>query len=48
MIFHWVDSPVLVSFESTPKSIAAIPFPAITICNMNKVGYLYSILSFSC
>ena len=31
-------SPVLVSFDSTPVPISDIPFPAFTICNMNKVS----------
>lgn len=34
---HWAASPVLVSFESEPLPITEIPFPAISICNMNKV-----------
>ena len=31
------NSPVLVSFASEPTPIWEIPFPALTICNMNKV-----------
>ena len=33
----WQKSPVLVSFDSTVTPISEIPFPAVTICNMNKV-----------
>ena len=32
-----VASPVLVSFASEPTPIWEIPFPALTVCNMNKV-----------
>ena len=31
------NSPVLVTFASEPTPIWEIPFPALTICNMNKV-----------
>ena len=31
------NSPVLVSFASQPTPIWQIPFPALTLCNMNKV-----------
>ena len=33
----WQNSPVLVSFDSSVTPISTIPFPAVTICNMNKV-----------
>ena len=33
-----VTSPVLVSFASEPTPIWEIPFPALTVCNMNKVS----------
>ena len=36
MLDRYMDSPVLMSFNSNPKPITEIPFPAITICNMNK------------
>ena len=32
-----ITSPVLVSFASEPTPIWEIPFPALTVCNMNKV-----------
>jgi len=32
-----ITSPVLVSFDGTPVPIWEIPFPALTLCNMNKV-----------
>ncbi len=35
---RWQRSPVLVSFDSTQVAIYEIPFPSLTICNMNKVG----------
>lgn len=31
------ESPVIVSFEPIETNIDSIPFPAVTICNMNKV-----------
>ena len=30
-------SPVIVSFQEAEASIVQIPFPAITICNVNNV-----------
>jgi len=33
---RYKDSPVIVSFEPEETNIDQIPFPAITICNMNK------------
>ncbi|XP_059082617.1 pickpocket protein 28-like isoform X1 [Tigriopus californicus] len=33
----WQQSPVLVSFDSTPVPIWKVPFPSFTVCNMNKV-----------
>ena len=35
---RYVKSPVVVSSDSTPQPISAIPFPAVTICNMNKAS----------
>ena len=32
-----ITSPVLVSFASETTPIWKIPFPALTVCNMNKV-----------
>ena len=36
MLQRYLDSPVLMSFNSNPRPITEIPFPAVTICNMNK------------
>ena len=33
----WKTSPVLVSFDSVQTGIYNIPFPSMTVCNMNKV-----------
>ena len=35
---RYMKSPVVVSSDSTPQPISAIPFPAVTICNMNKAS----------
>ncbi len=40
MIEKWNRSPILVSFDSDSVAIYQIPFPSITICNMNKVTKL--------
>lgn len=32
----WVYTPVIVGINPTFQSISNIPFPAITICNMNQ------------
>ncbi len=37
VINKWKTSPVLVSFESVQTGIYSIPFPSLTVCNMNKV-----------
>lgn len=37
IITKWQTSPVLVSFDSKTTPIWTIPFPAFTLCNMNKV-----------
>ncbi|KAI9565143.1 putative amiloride-sensitive sodium channel [Daphnia sinensis] len=34
----WVDSPVLMSLDSNRYPLKNIPFPAVTICNVNKVS----------
>ncbi len=34
----YVSSPVLLSFDSIPVPISDIPFPSMTICNMNRVS----------
>jgi hypothetical protein len=33
----WNENPVLVAFNPTDATFNEIPFPAITICNMNQV-----------
>ncbi|CAL8128768.1 unnamed protein product [Orchesella dallaii] len=37
MIQRYEKTPVIVSFQSTEQPINTIPFPAITICNMNQL-----------
>lgn len=32
----WSSSPVIITFSSATTSISDLPFPAVTICNMNK------------
>ncbi|XP_059480003.1 pickpocket protein 28-like [Neocloeon triangulifer] len=32
----WVDAPVILSFSTISTSVAEIPFPAFTVCNMNN------------
>lgn len=34
----WEDSPVLMSLDSNRYPLKNIPFPAVTICNVNKVS----------
>ncbi|XP_037941630.1 pickpocket protein 28, partial [Teleopsis dalmanni] len=33
----WVNTPVIIGVSPEPTSILQVPFPAITICNMNQV-----------
>ena len=33
----WETSPVYVSVESTSYPIAYVPFPAVTVCSVNKI-----------
>lgn len=35
----WQSTPVIIGYSSTMLAIQDIPFPAITICNMNKAKY---------
>lgn len=35
----WQSTPVIIGYSSTMTPIQDIPFPAITICNMNKAKY---------
>ena len=37
IVDKWKTSPILVSFDSSVTPISEIPFPALTICNYNKV-----------
>ncbi|XP_059083484.1 pickpocket protein 28-like [Tigriopus californicus] len=37
VLAKWQESPILVSYDSTTTPIWELPFPALTICNMNKV-----------
>ncbi len=37
VIDKWQTSPVLVSFDSKAVPIWEVPFPSMTICNLNKV-----------
>ncbi|XP_054274391.1 pickpocket protein 28-like isoform X2 [Macrosteles quadrilineatus] len=34
--YKWTHSPVILSLSPEPTPLSAIPFPAITICNMNN------------
>lgn len=34
----WEDSPVLMSLDSNRYPLKNIPFPGVTICNVNKVS----------
>lgn len=37
-IYHkWIDHPMIISVSPTPTLITNIPFPAITVCNLNRV-----------
>lgn len=33
----WVSTPVIIGISPHPTSILKVPFPAITLCNMNQV-----------
>uniref|UniRef100_A0A1I8MHV5 Uncharacterized protein n=1 Tax=Musca domestica TaxID=7370 RepID=A0A1I8MHV5_MUSDO len=33
----WQHTPVIISLSSKPTAIASLPFPTVTICNMNQV-----------
>ena len=37
IVDKWKTSPVFVSFDTSITPISEIPFPALTICNYNKV-----------
>jgi amiloride-sensitive sodium channel len=34
---RFADTPTLVSLESTSHPVWSVPFPAVTLCNVNKV-----------
>lgn len=36
LLQKWFDKPVIMSLSPKSTSLTAIPFPAITICNMNN------------
>lgn len=36
--FQWKNDPIYVAFDTTSTPVWEIPFPAITICNMNLVN----------
>jgi amiloride-sensitive sodium channel len=37
LLYHkWNDNPVIVSVGATSTQLTSIPFPALTICNMNR------------
>ncbi len=38
VMYKWQKAPVLVSFDSRQVAVYEIPFPSLTICNMNKVS----------
>lgn len=38
MWWKWEESPVLMSIDSTRFPLGNISFPAVTICNVNKVS----------
>ena len=35
----WESGPVLVSIDTTAHPVSTIPFPAVTICSVNKVRF---------
>lgn len=35
VIQKYTENPIIVSFQPTETKVAQIPFPAITICNLN-------------
>jgi hypothetical protein len=37
-MIHWDQSPVTITFDSLKTSISKIPFPAVTVCNMNALN----------
>ena len=37
-MIHWAKSPVTITFDSLETSIWEIPFPAVTVCNMNALN----------
>jgi hypothetical protein len=37
LLYHkWEENPVIVSVGATATQLTSIPFPALTICNMNR------------
>ena len=37
----WVESPVYMSVETTSHHVSNIPFPAVSICSVNKIQVRY-------
>lgn len=33
----WIDNPMIISVSPIPTLITDIPFPAVTVCNLNRV-----------
>lgn len=44
---RYTKVPVIVSFQTSEQDIDSIPFPAVTLCNMNKVKNRKNSLSVS-
>ena len=38
VIDNFVSTPTLISIDTTEYPIHKVPFPALTICNMNKIN----------
>jgi len=37
LLYHkWEENPVIISVGATATQLTSIPFPALTICNMNR------------
>ena len=40
----WIESPVYMSVETTSHHVSNIPFPAVSICSVNKIQVSKAIL----
>ena len=38
VIDNFINSPTLITIDTTEYPIHKVPFPALTICNMNKIN----------